>query len=74
MSQAPAVEDEAEDVLDLDAIFRKTTTEPALYWLPLTEEEAAARAAAKAKPDVEAANSAKGPQLNGSLTDVKTRE
>ena len=67
--------DEAEDeVLDLDAIFRKTTTEPALYWLPLTEEEAAARAAAKSKPSVEAAGSAKGPQLNGSASDVKTRD
>ena len=66
--------DEPEELLDLDAIFRKTTAEPPLYWLPLTEEEAVARAAAKSKPFTEAAGSAKIPQLNGSVTDTKMHQ
>ncbi len=70
---APAVMEEEADVLDLDAIFRRTTEEPALYWLPLTEEQAAARAAAKAKPSSDVAQNDKGPQQNGSVTDVKAR-
>lgn len=45
--QAPAVE---APVLDLDQLFRKTAAEPVLYWLPLTEEEAAKRAEARKKP------------------------
>jgi len=73
IAQAPAVVEEEADVLDLDAIFRRTTEEPALYWLPLTEEQAAARAAAKAKPSSDAAQNDKGPQQNGSVTDVKAR-
>lgn len=31
--------EEAEPVKTLDELFRKTTTKPALYWLPLTDEE-----------------------------------
>ena len=49
----------------LDDLFRKTTTLPALYWLPLTEEQAKhrkikleAEAAAKAEAGVPAANGA----------------
>ena len=72
-TQAPEVVEEVPEVLDLDAIFRKTMTEPELYWLPLTEEQAAARAAAKAKASSDAAPNDKGPQLNGSATDVKAR-
>ena len=70
---APAVVEEEAEILDLDAIFRRTTEEPALYWLPLTEEQAAARAAAKAKPSDVGQNNGKGPQQNGSVTDVKAR-
>ena len=65
--------EEEEDVLDLDVIFRKTAEEPALYWLPLTEEQAMARAAAKAKSSSDAAQNGKIPQQNGSVEDVKAR-
>lgn len=32
----------------LDELFRKTEAKPMLYWLPLTEEQIAAKKAAKA--------------------------
>ncbi len=33
----------------LDDLFRKTATKPWLYWLPLTDQQAAEKAAARAK-------------------------
>ena len=39
----------------LEQLFRKTTTKPCLYWLPLTEAQAADR---KAKAEVAAAEKA----------------
>jgi apoptotic chromatin condensation inducer in the nucleus len=47
-------------VLTLDELFRKTTTLPAIYWLPLTPEEVEERkqkaaAAAAAAPAAAAA-------------------
>ena len=45
---APAAPEE-EAPLELDALFRATAALPKLYWLPLTAEEAAARAAKLAK-------------------------
>lgn len=39
----------------LDELFRKTTTKPCLYWLPLTDAQAAAR---KSELDAAAAKKA----------------
>lgn len=54
-----------EEPLTLDDLFRKTETKPALYWLPLTDQQAADRAA---KHEAEAAAAAKaetGAEANG---------
>ncbi len=37
-----------EKVFNLDDLFRKTTVTPALYWLPLTDEQVAEKEAALA--------------------------
>lgn len=54
-----------EEPLTLDNLFRKTETKPALYWLPLTEQQAVERIArheaeAAAKADTAAAVEANG--------------
>lgn len=52
-----------EEPLTLDDLFRKTETKPALYWLPLTEQQAADRAA---KHEAAAAAKAEtGAEANG---------
>lgn len=38
----------AQAVPTLDTLFKKTATQPKLYWLPLTEAQAAARVAKQA--------------------------
>ena len=48
LQAAPAALEE-ETPLELDALFRATASLPKLYWLPLTAEESAARAAKLAK-------------------------
>lgn len=55
-----------EEPLTLDDLFRKTETKPALYWLPLTEQQAAERIA---KHEVEAAAKAEtAVEANGLVT------
>ncbi len=44
----------------LDDLFRKTSTKPCLYWLPLTEEQAIER---KAKLEAAAAEKSKAEDL-----------
>ena len=52
-----------EQPLTLDDLFRKTDTKPSLYWLPLTEQQAAERAA---KHEAEAAaNAETAVEANG---------
>ncbi|DBA66427.1 TPA: Apoptotic chromatin condensation inducer in the nucleus [Trebouxia sp. C0005] len=44
----------------LDDLFKKTITKPYLYWMPLTEEQAADR---KAQAEAAAAEKAKAEEL-----------
>ncbi|KAF6034591.1 hypothetical protein EB796_007104 [Bugula neritina] len=37
--ESKEVTEEKAPVVSLDDLFRKTTTEPAIYWLPLTDEK-----------------------------------
>lgn len=41
-------QEEEEDPKALEDLFRKTETKPWLYWLPLTEEQVAEKAAREA--------------------------
>jgi apoptotic chromatin condensation inducer in the nucleus len=54
-------EEAEEEVKSLDDLFRKTKAKPPLYWLPLTEEQVAARKAKQAAIEAErAAKAARG--------------
>ena len=39
------IEDNDQSVLALDSLFRKTNTQPSLYWLPVSDEEIQKRTA-----------------------------
>ena len=53
-----------EEPLTLDDLFCKTETKPALYWLPLTDQQAADRAA-KCEAEAAAAKAETGAEANG---------
>ena len=48
----------------LDTLFKKTTTQPKLYWLPLTEAQAAARIAEQAADAGTQLQAGNGPAIS----------
>ena len=48
-----------QEAIDLEKLFKRTETQPMLYWLPMTQEQAEARAATKAAKEASVAQKAK---------------